>query len=281
VRLAKLYRDSPLPFPDPLLGQRLANTRRRAKILILDFDGDMSLLIHLKLAGQIAIIARDGTRYTAGHPIPKPDGVYPHKATHIDFYFDDGSILYLSDIRQFGWLRLMPTDDVDDVIAGFAFGPEGTSNLLPMRDLEIKMQARGIPIKTLLLDQTFIAGLGNIYVDEALFDARVHPSSPASSLTGPERKRLLAAVPIALEQGLKQGGATITNTRAYPIDGFPAVHGREGEPCISCGTAIKKIRVGQRGTYFCPTCQKAGRQRKLVTSDVSKRSRSKVDIGTQ
>jgi formamidopyrimidine-DNA glycosylase len=175
----------------------------------------------------------------------------------------------------------MPTDDVDDVIAAFGFGPEGTLDLLPMHDLAIKMQARGIPIKTLLLDQTFIAGLGNIYVDEALFDARIHPVSPASTLTGPERKRLLAAVPVALEQGLKQGGATIINTRAYPIDGFPAVHGREGEPCFRCGTAIEKTRVGQRGTYFCPTCQKPRRRRTPAVTSVTSRSRSKVDVGAQ
>ena len=278
VRLPKLLRDSPLPDLGALVGHQLIDTRRRAKVLGLDFDGHLSLLIHLKLAGQVAIFTPDGARFVAGHPIPKPDGMYPHKATHIDFRFDDGSIFYLSDVRQFGWLRLMPTDDVDSAIAAFGFGPEGTTDLRSIIDLESKMKSRGIPIKSLLLDQTFIAGLGNIYVDEALFDAWIHPERPASSLTGPERKRLLVAVPIALAEGLKQGGAKIINTRAFPVDNFPAVHGREGEPCFRCGTTIRKTRVGQRGTYFCPSCQKAKVARKPARSDSAQLAVSRTDV---
>jgi formamidopyrimidine-DNA glycosylase len=277
VRLPKLLRDSPISDLSTLSRHRLIGTRRRAKVLILDFDGELSLLIHLKLAGQVAIFTPDGLRHFAGHPVPKPDDDFPHKATHIDFQFDDGSIFYLSDIRQFGWLRLMPADDVDAAIAAFGFGPEGTGDLVTLKILEAKMQSRGIPIKTLLLDQTFIAGLGNIYVDEALFDARIHPERPASSLSGPERKRILAAVPVALAEGLKQGGAKIINSRAYPIDNFPAVHGREGEPCFRCGTPIRKIRVGQRGTYFCPSCQKSKRR----VARTATASRAEVAVGSE
>jgi formamidopyrimidine-DNA glycosylase len=277
VRLPKLLRDSPIPDLALVSGHRLIDTRRRAKVLILDFDGGLSLLIHLKLAGQVAIFSPGGSRHFAGHPVPKPDGDFPHKATHIDFRFDDGSIFYLSDIRQFGWLRLMPAEDVESAIAAFGFGPEGTGDLVSLRSLGAKMQSRAIPIKTLLLDQTFIAGLGNIYVDEALFDARIHPERPTSSLSRPERVRLLTAVPVALAEGLKQGGAKIINSRAHPIDNFPAVHGREGEPCIRCGTLICKTRVGQRGTYFCPNCQKPRRRAASATSA----SRSEVAVGSE
>jgi formamidopyrimidine-DNA glycosylase len=228
-------------------------------VLTLEFDQGLSLLIHLKIAGQVAIFTPDGARHFAGHPVPKPDAEFPHKSTHIDFIFDDGTIFYLSDIRQFGWLRLMPVEDVEAAIAAFGFGPEGTLPASMLRSLEPRMTTRSIPIKTLLLDQKFVAGLGNIYVDEALFRAMIHPARPASSLTGPERKRLLEAIPWALGEGLKQGGAKIINSRAVPIDEFPAVHGRQGEPCFRCGTSIVKIRVGQRGTYYCPTCQKLRR----------------------
>lgn len=255
VSLPKLLRDSPIPTLDPLIGQRIVRAGRRAKVLILEASGGLTLLMHCKLAGQIAILLPDGGRAVAGHPVPHPTGEYPHKATHIRVDFADGAILYYSDIRQFGWLRLMPTADVPEAIDTFGFGPEGWGMELDRAPLEAAMQRRGIPIKTLLLDQAFIAGLGNIYVDETLHAARVHPARPASSLTAAEREAILRSVPWSLEEGIKQGGATIVHSKAYPIDHFPAVHGREGEPCFTCGTPVRKTRVGQRGTYFCPTCQ--------------------------
>lgn len=257
VTLPKLLRDSPIPDLSLLIGRSFRTARRRAKVLILDLDDDLTLLLHCMLAGQIAILLPDEERAVAGHPVPVPTGPYPHKATHVRIDFDDGSILYYSDIRQFGWLRLMPTDDVEGVIAAFGFGPEGWGGEFDRVALEATIQRRGIPIKTLLLDQSFIAGLGNIYVDETLHAARVHPARPAKSLDADERSRVLDFVPWSLEEGLKQGGARIVHSKAYPIDDFPAVHAREGEPCIHCGATIVKTRVGQRGTYFCPVCQPA------------------------
>ncbi|HEU0164547.1 MAG TPA: DNA-formamidopyrimidine glycosylase [Thermomicrobiales bacterium] len=255
LTLPKLLRDSPIPELTPIVGQRFTTARRRAKILIVGISNDLSLLIHCKLAGQIAIFAPDGERAVAGHPVPSPVGPYPHKSTHLRIDFEDGTILYYSDIRQFGWLRVMPSEDVDAAIAEFGFGPEAWGAPLDTDALDAVIQRRGIPIKTLLLDQSFIAGLGNIYVDETLFAACVHPARPARSLTADERARILEFIPLSLEEGVKQGGARIINSKAYPVDNFPAVHGREGEPCFRCGTPIQKIRVGQRGTYFCPNCQ--------------------------
>ncbi len=257
VALPKLLRDSTFSDLSRLTGCTMLAARRRAKVLILDMSDETTLLVHCKLAGQIAILLPSGERAVAGHPVPSPAGDYPHKATHVRFDFQDGTILYYSDIRQFGWLRLMPTGDVDAAIAHFGFGPEGWGNPFDEAPLEAIMQHRGIPIKTLLLDQSFIAGLGNIYVDEALHAARIHPARPSKSLDDIERTRLLNFVPWALEEGLKQGGARIIHSRAYPVDDFPAVHAREGEPCIHCGATIVKTRVGQRGTYFCPVCQVA------------------------
>lgn len=257
LRLAKVLRASPLPDVGLLVGQRVLGARRRAKVLAIDFSSDLTLLIHFKLAGQWAVFLPDGTRAVAGHPVPVPEGPYPHKSTHAELYFDDGTIVYYSDIRQFGWWRLLPTDGVDDAIAAFGFGPEGTANDLDSAALAATMARRGIPIKTLLLDQSFIAGLGNIYADEVLHAARVHPATRAKALSEQQRLAIIGAVPWALEEGIKQGGAKIIHSRAFPVDSFPAVHGREGEPCFRCGTMIQKTRVGQRGTYFCPTCQSA------------------------
>ena len=256
LTLPKLLRDSPIPTLEPLIGRTVLAARRRAKVLTIDFSDDLSLLIHFKLAGQLAVISPAGERAYAGHPVPKPQGDYPHKTTHLTLRFDDGTIAYYSDIRQFGWLRLMPTEDVEAVVAGFGFGPEGTlAGPLNPAELAARFARRTIPIKATLLDQTVIAGLGNIYVDEALFAARVHPATPSNDVSREQVAALVRTIPWALDRGIEQGGAKIIHGKAYPIDGFPQVHARQGEPCPLCGTPIVKTRVGGRGTYYCPHCQ--------------------------
>ncbi|MGD9712552.1 MAG: Fpg/Nei family DNA glycosylase, partial [Thermomicrobiales bacterium] len=256
---------------DPLVGQRIIGARRRAKILMIDASGDLTLMIHFKLAGQLSVHRPDGRRVTAGHPVPKPEGIYPHKATHIDFWFDDGTVAYFSDIRQFGWLRLMPRDQVSHVIDTFDLGPEGTGDgRIELAQLRKSLSRRSIPVKTAILDQSVVAGVGNIYADEALFQARIHPTTPANQLSAVAMRRLWEAIDGALKQGIAQGGATIIHQKAFPVDGFPAVHGREGEPCPRCGTAIAKMTVGTRGTYFCPKCQK--RSKSAALKSVTSRS---------
>ena len=256
VRLPKLLRLSPIPTLDPLVGRAVRGARRRAKILAIDFTDDLSLMVHFKLAGQLAIHRPDGTRRTAGHPIPDPAGPYPHRTTHIELTFDDGTILYLSDVRQFGWLRLLPTRDVEEVWASFAFGPEAVGpDLIDPAELAARLSRRTIPIKQALLDQSVLAGLGNIYVDEALHKAKIHPATAANTIKGEELTRLRDAIVWSLERGIGQGGAKIINNKAHPIDGFPEVHGRAGELCPACGTTVVKTRLGARGTYLCPVCQ--------------------------
>jgi formamidopyrimidine-DNA glycosylase len=258
LRLEKLLRFSPIPTLEPLIGRRILGARRRAKILVIDLDGDLSLVMHLKLAGQIAVHHPDGSRHTAGHPVPKPDGPYPHKATHLELTFDDGSILYLSDIRQFGWIRLLPTAEVKALIATFKLGPDVVEDdAFTLEELARKLARRTIPIKLALLNQNVVGGIGNIYVDEALHRAKIHPSVPANALSTDDVARLYDAVRWAIERGVEQGGANIVHGKAFPRDGFPAVHGREGEACPVCGAAVFKTRVGPRGTYLCPVCQPA------------------------
>lgn len=258
VTLPKLLRDSPLPDPSVLLGRTLRSVDRRAKILMTHWSGDLSVLVHFKLAGQLAVLQPDGRRVVAGHPVPDPEGEFPHKATHLTLSFEEGTTVYYSDIRQFGWWRIMPTDAVDAALAAFRFGPEGTGgDGFDRDDLAARLSRRRIPIKQALLDQRVVAGLGNIYVDEALHRARIHPARPANSLTSDELDRLYPAVGWALDRGIEQGGAAIRRGKAYPRDGFPAVHARRGEPCTTCGTEIVKVTLGGRGTYFCPVCQPA------------------------
>lgn len=256
VRLPKLLRTSPIPTLDPLVGQAVIAARRRAKVLVIDFTNSLSLLVHFKLAGQISVHAPNGERDFAGHPIPDPSGPYPHKTTHIELRFSDGTICYLSDVRQFGWLRLMPTDSVEPALDQLGFGPEAVgANRLSNEDLGARLARRRVPIKTVLLDQSVIAGIGNIYVDEALHKAKIHPSTPARDLNSTQVAALNDAIAWALDMGISQGGAKIVHNKARPIDGFPEVHGRVGETCPTCGATVEKIRVGARGTYFCPVCQ--------------------------
>jgi formamidopyrimidine-DNA glycosylase len=226
---------------------------------VLDFSGDLTLMMHLKLAGQVAVVHAEGVRFVAGHPVPDPGGPLPHKSTHVEIQFSSGSVLYVSDLRQFGWFRLMPTSDVERSLAEFKFGPEAVGpESISLDLLRDRLSRRAIPIKLALLDQSVLAGLGNIYVDEALHRAKIHPSTPANSLPETALPMLLEGIHWALEQGIAQGGAKIVHSKAYPVDGFPAVHGRRGEPCPTCGSVVEKIRVGTRGTYLCLACQPVG-----------------------
>lgn len=186
VRLEKMLRLSPLSDIGILIGKELLAARRRAKLLILDWSDGLAMLIHLKLSGQVSAQCGD-LRQTAGHPIPDPQGPYPHKTTHVTLTFDNGYDLHLSDLRQFGWIRIMPEADVAVFLEGQRFGPEANGpDGISVEDLAAKLARRSIPIKLALLDQTVVAGIGNIYVDEALHRAKIHPSLPANRLT-PDR----------------------------------------------------------------------------------------------
>lgn len=256
LRLPKLLRTSPLPSLDPLLGQQVLAARRRAKVLVIDCSGNLSLMIHFKLAGQLSVHTPEGERHTAGHPVPDPLGPYPHRTTHLILQFSGGVVAYLSDVRQFGWLRLLPTCGVETALDAFGFGPEAVGeSSIGREDLAARLARRRIPVKLALLDQGVLAGMGNIYVDEALHHARLHPERPANSLADEEMERLHVAIPWSLERGIEQGGAKIIHNRAYPRHGFPQVHARADEPCPTCAAPIVKIRVGGRGTYLCPVCQ--------------------------
>jgi formamidopyrimidine-DNA glycosylase len=255
LRLPKLLRYSDASDLSLLIGQALLAARRRAKVLVLDWSGDWSTVMHLKLSGQISVHVGEDS-WHAGHPHPDPAGEYPHKSTHLSLRFDGDRLLHFSDIRQFGWMRLMPTGDVDDFLDRQRFGPEAVGpDAITAAQLIERLAKRHIPVKLALLDQSIVAGIGNIYVDEALHRARIHPMRPANSIQEAEGSRLVEAIRWAIETGIAQGGAKIINNKAHPIDGFPEVHARKGEPCPVCGGTVVKTRVGQRGTYLCPTCQ--------------------------
>lgn len=241
-----------------LVGARIIGLRRRAKYLIIDLSNGLSLVAHLGLAGQIVVEPPGGDRIAGGHPIPAYDRPLPHKQTHLILALDDGTIVYLTDIRKFAKLWIVPTPDVFQVVPHERLGVEILGPEFTREELERALRARPkARIKPLLLDQSTLAGLGNIYVDESLWGAGIHPLRTPHTLTGAEIARLHQEIGHVIDLALSNGVAQILNAKAVPGAVLPRVHGREGQPCPRCGTPIEKFRVGGRGTYICSNCQPA------------------------
>lgn len=258
LRLPKLLRVEPGRALSDLVGQQVMNVARRAKLLLVAFSGEQSLVIHLKMTGQVIYQQADGARVYGGHPIPAFDAPMPHQSTHLILTFDDGGTLFLTDTRQFAVIRLVGTALTPGLLTAEGYGPDALDPALTPAHLGERLRRRpNARLKPVLLDQTVIAGLGNIYTDEALFSAGLHPLRTPASLSDADLARLHAGIRDALEQGLTQGGFTIINGRARPLDGYPRVHGLAAAPCPVCGAPIVKTTVGGRGTYLCPVCQPA------------------------
>lgn len=255
VRFAKMVKEGD---PKKMVGGKVKKVRRFGKALAADLDNGYSLAAHIKLTGQFVYTGPD----TKGAKVSEKlvDGL-PGKHTHLIFHLDRGAKLFYNDVRKFGWIRIIPTERVEKLPFINELGPEPLDGLTLSKLREI-LKGKATKIKPLLLDQKKIGGVGNIYANEALFLARIDPRRPAKSLSVPEIKKLYQAIEEVLRRGLKYGGATEINF-VNPL-GEPGayqkhflVYGREGEPCPNkCGGKIKKIKIGGRGTYYCPRCQK-------------------------
>lgn len=240
-----IHSPDPAHFAARIAGQTFRSVDRRAKYIVCALDHDL-LVIHLKMTGRLYV-----TPHAAVHDADR--------WLHFRLDLDNGHQLRFSDARKFGKVYLT------DALARIApdLGPEPLAADFTAAVLLARLAGRHRAIKALLLEQSFIAGVGNIYADEALFRAGIHPLRPADSLTAAEAERLHRAVQDALRVGIDYEGASV-NWYRKP-DGTPGesqhhffVYGRAGEPCRTCGQPIHKMRVAQRGTHYCPTCQPAG-----------------------
>lgn len=264
IRLHKIFQGN----VKDIIGSKVLNLRRRAKILLIDLDNNLSLVIHLKMSGQL-VYHKDGKQATFGHPIPFAGTTLPAKTTHVIFTFSDSSVLYFNDIRQFGYIKVLKTSEVEKLKAIEEFGPEpfvgqpssGQAFLTEDKFKEIILKKK-IPIKLVLMDQTQIAGVGNIYANEALFLAKIHPERKANTLEDNEIKKLYDALLEVLKMGIKYGGSS---ENAYvnalgekgSMQEHFRVYARAGQLCPNnCGGKIKRIALGGRGTFFCSSCQK-------------------------
>ena len=244
--------DPRLTRPEPpeavaaaLAGERVADVRRRGKYLIFAFESGRHLLVHLRMTGSFQ------------HPAPSDSNTDPHRRAVVRL--DDGSDVAYRDIRRFGtWLLLEP-GELDDYLAE-RIGGEPFEETFTTATLAHALAGRRAPIKSAVLDQRAVAGVGNIYADEALWRARIHPLRPAGELDRGEVAALRRAIRKALEVGIARQGASLRDYR----DPSGArgrmqlefhVYGRDGDPCPRCGTPIEKIRAGGRGTWYCPSCQ--------------------------
>ena len=226
-----------------LEGERVADVRRRGKYLIFAFESGRHLLIHLRMTGTLQHPAADG-----------PD---PHRRATITL--DDGANLAYRDVRRFGTWTLLEAGELDQYLDA-RIGGEPLERTFTTAAFTRALQNRRAPIKAALLDQRVVAGVGNIYADEALWRARIHPLRPSGELKGDEIASLRQAVRKALDVGIARQGATLRDYRGPGGERGSMqlefqVYGRAGEPCPRCGTPIEKIRAAGRGTWYCPTCQ--------------------------
>ena len=268
VRLPKMFMASDGRGADALVGLSVVALRRRAKFLIVDLSGDATLVFHLRLAGQL--VHRDERGVTlaqGGHPVPAWGAPLPHKSTHVIFRLHDRSTLYLTDIRQFGRVWFMPPSQAAGAVREpplpemADLGPEPLEPSFTVEVLAERLAARPrAQLKPLLLDQSFIGGVGNIYADEIAFAAGLGPGTRAGEIDRAGLERLHGAIRSVLEFAVQDGVAQILNGIAAPGRAFPKVHGRAGQPCPNCRTPIVKTRFAGRGTYTCPACQAPSRE---------------------
>ncbi len=244
--------------PEKIISGMVKNVRRFGKALVIDLENDYSLMIHLRMTGQLIYDGKE--RFAAGHPSENFVAKLPNKQTRVILEFERG-ILYFNDQRKFGFMKVLTTLEVleDNFIRKLAHEPW----MMTETELfeKLKKRPRSM-IKAAILDQSVICGLGNIYADEALYLAKIHPERKAGSLAFPEVKKLLEAARTVMDKAIDAGGSTMATyvkadgTRGDYLEKFAQVFRREGKPCKKCGAKIMKIRVAGRGTHFCPKCQK-------------------------
>ncbi len=312
----KSFPNSQVDVDEQLIGASVKDVRRRAKVLIIDLSSNHSLVVHLKMTGQLVfrgfqssqlthldaeqerteahseavqIVQRASTAgsaaamrqepstqqavpvdgkavsklwFGAGHPSDSLINELPDKSTRVIIEFTDKSRLFFNDQRKFGWMKLLPTNEIENLAFFQKVGPEPLDKKFGVKNFIIRFKMRpNARIKAALLDQTVIAGVGNIYADEALWAAKIHPSTKINKISNKKLEQLYKGLIDILKLSIKTGGSTDRNyvdaegKRGSYLK-FAKVFRREGQKCDRCGKLIVKIRVAGRGTHICPNCQK-------------------------
>lgn len=233
-------------FEKMIAGAKIMKLGRRGKYLLFQLSKELTLVIHLRMTGRLLY-------HAAGEPAPK--------YTHVIFYLDNGDEMRFADMRRFGRLWLVPESKLVE-LAGFKnLGIEPLDQMFTRDFLKKEMRRRHTRIKPLLLDQSFIAGLGNIYADEVLYRAGINPERSSNTLTPREITRLFHAIRTVLQEGIKHKGATVrdyvdADGREGGYQDLLKVYKKAGQPCPRCGKIIEKKKIGGRSSYYCPRCQR-------------------------
>ncbi len=266
-KVVQVEDDNPKSFPNSpdeveqfLIGSSITAVRRRAKVLMIDLNTEHTLVIHLKMTGQL--VYRGEQSFGAGHPSDSLVDELPDKSTRVIFEFADGSHLYFNDQRKFGWVRLFPSIEVPEIDFMKKVGPEPLEDGITAQGFIERIRRRnGTTIKAAILDQSVIAGVGNIYADESLWGAMIHPARRVRDVGDDELTTLLAEIQAVLRLSIEKGGSTDRNyidaegKRGSYLE-FANVFRREGQACLRHpDVMIEKVRVAGRGTHICPACQ--------------------------
>jgi len=240
-----------------VIGKKIKAVKRRAKMIIIDL-GEFSLIIHLKMTGQLVYKIKTKV-IVGGHPIASQDKKLPNKFSRVIFEFNDRSALYFNDVRRFGWIKLAARDKFIEFNS--RLGVEPLSSDFTLEYFNKFLSHYKTSIKQALLDQKYISGIGNIYADESLFSARLKPFRKIKTLSALETKKLWRAIPKILKYAIKHRGTSFNDYvdaqgEAGNFIKHLKVYGRAGEKCKNCGGAIKKMKLGGRGTHWCDRCQK-------------------------
>ena len=231
-----------------IINNRVINVNRRAKILLFEFENNYNLAFHLKMTGQV-ILNNPNVKYL------------PNYHTRVILQFSNNKTIYFQDMRKFGWLKVVENNELERKLLSHSLGPEPFSDKFSLSYFKKELLKTTRAIKIFLLDQTKIAGIGNIYANDALFLANIYPGKLSSSLTSVQAEKLFQAIKVVLERGIKLGGASDNDyLNAYGGKGKYQeeflVYGKAGKKCLNCNNLIKRLVIGGRGTFYCPSCQK-------------------------
>ena len=245
VHYPKMIKTDLEEFQKELPGQIIESMGRRGKYLLFHLS-DKILISHLRMEGKYFYYQ---------------DQVPERKHAHVLIHFKDGGTLVYEDVRKFGTMELLAPELLEAYFISKQLGPEPTEQDFDLGRFKLALKRSKKPIKSHLLDQTLVVGLGNIYVDEVLWRAKVHPARISQSLTAKEARKVHDETINVLGQAVEKGGSTIrTYTNAFGEDGtmqeFHQVYDKTGQACSRCGSIIEKIQLGGRGTHFCPECQR-------------------------
>jgi formamidopyrimidine-DNA glycosylase len=250
IRETRLRRAVTAELASAIAGRSVERVARRAKYLLIEVAGNLVIMVHLGMSGSLT---HRGRGFDPGPFDPRHD--------HIEFVFDDGSVLVYNDPRRFGLIKIVARDELSDVAELKYLGPEPLGRDFNARYLWTATRGRTAAIKNLLMDQRIVAGIGNIYASEILFRAALRPIRPAGKVTRAEVGRIVTATREVLREAIGSRGTTFRSyrdSRGQPgrFAQLLRVYDRAGEPCLSCSTPIRAVVLGQRSSYYCPRCQK-------------------------